>query len=317
LVNIGAVFDRYNRAEANFLFGHNGVRIMTLFNHRVSLLAAFLMLSAIVSAILTRSLRRSAPGLWWSLAALCALSSLLMVRFSAPVWRTLPELHFVQFPWRWLFPLCTAVVLLLTFAVSASKRARVLWPAVGVAVIAVTAAIVHTKHWYPHFVDEIAEDIQAGRGYPGLPEYTPLANNTLSLPKGAPLVSAPGWHVGQAGLAGAAVYVERWSAERKEVCVELAHPMAIGLKLLAYPGWSVTVDGKAVALQANPQTGQVQLSLPAGASRIDLRFKRTPDRSMGIAISLVTAGLWGVGEFLLRRRKVGSEEREPELADAA
>ena len=316
-VNIGAVFDREYRPEANFLFTQNDTRAMSLFNHRVSLLAVLLIFAGLTVAILAWRLRQKAPALWWSLTSLGAISSLLMIRWSSPLWRTLPELYFVQFPWRWLFPLCTAVTLLVTLSVSASKRNRVLWPGVACVVAVVGVGIVHTKQWYPRIPDEIAEKFASGRGYAGLPEYTPITNETLALPKEAPFVSPAGWRFEPTSLAGAKVYVENWSAERKEICAELAHPMAVELKLLAYPGWNVTVDGKPVALQANPQTDQVQISLPAGVSRIELRFQRTLDRTIGMGVSLFTAGALALAEFFLRRRKGKPEEQPAELARAA
>ena len=315
-VNIGAIFDPSERPAANFLFSQNTVRVRELFNHRVSMLAVLVILCGFTSVLLARKWRLKAPALWWSLAALCVLSSFLMLRLSSPLWQALPELRFVQFPWRWLFPLCTAVTLLVVLVASASKRS-VLWPAVALIVGVVAVGIVYTRQWYPHVVDEIAANFESGGGYVGLPEYTPIANETLSMPKNAPFVAPAGWHFEPTSLDGAAVYVENWSAETREICADLKHPMTLDLKLLAYPGWSVSVDGKQVPLQADAQTGQVQLALPAGTSHIELQFKRTTDRTMGIAISLATAGLLGVAELLARRGKTVSEPREMELAEAA
>jgi uncharacterized membrane protein YfhO len=316
-VNIGAIFTPAERPDENFLFAHNSLRVRTLFNHRVSLLAVLVIVAGIAAIILARRFREKAPTLWWPVTALCVASSFLMVRWSSPLWQTLPELRFVQFPWRWLFPLCTATALLIALVVSTSKRRRVLWPAIWLVAGVLCAGIVYTKDWYPHVVDRIAVAAESGRGYRGLPEYTPIANETLSIPEDAPYVAPVDWHFERANLAGATVYVENWSAERREIRTDSAHPMTVDLKLLAYPGWTIKVDGKAVPLQADPQTGQVQVSLPAGVSRIELQFKRTRDRSIGILISLSTAALLLLAELLLRRRKPVRQPRTLQLAEAA
>jgi uncharacterized membrane protein len=316
-VNIAAIFDPSERPDTNFLFAHNPVRVRALFNHRLSLLAVAVILIGIVAALFAQRLRGRAPRLWWPLTILCATSTFLMLRWSLPLWQILPELRFVQFPWRWMFPLCTSAILLLALAISASKRSRVLWLSVAFLAGAVATGIAYTKQWYPHVVDQMAANFQSGRGYAGLPEYTPVANNTLSMPKDAPFVAPAGWRFEPTNIRGTTIYIENWSAERKEICADLPGPTTLDLKLLAYPGWSVTVNGKPVELRADSQTGQVQVSLPAGMSRTELRFERTLDRSVGVGISLITAALWAVSEILLRRRKARTESPQLELAKAA
>lgn len=216
-----------------------------------------------------------------------------------------------------MFPLCTAVTLLAALGISASAKRHLLWPGVAILVITVASGIVYTKEWYPQISDEVAQSFTSGRGYAGLPEYTPLVDNALSMPKNAPLIVPAGWNFQPTSPGGTTVYVEHWSAERKEICADLSHGMTLDLKLLAYPGWRITMDGKPVALRAEGQTGQVQISLPAGPSHTVLQFQRTKDRSLGILISLATAIVLALLEIFARRRKTATETRETELAKAA
>jgi len=64
-------------------------------------------------------------------------------------------------------------------------------------------------------------------------------------------------------------------------------PLRVGLRLLNYPAWRVEVNGKAVTPQRAESNGQLILSLSAGTQRITARFVRTPDRKLGIAISVM------------------------------
>jgi hypothetical protein len=235
---------------------------------------------------------------------------------STAMWRTLPELRFVQFPWRWLFPLCTAAALLLSSAIVHSKRRRILLPIMGLVFVALDATVVYAKQVSPHFVTEIADKFASGRGYAGLKEYTPSAGQGRDLPANAPLISA----VKPLPLQSATsqgVYVELWSPERKVIRADLSRPTTINLKLLAYPAWQASVNGSPAATQDNPQTGQLMMLLPAGTSRTEIKFAPTWDRTVGKEISagsgVILIMLW---PWIVASRKRALEPRELEVAPA-
>jgi hypothetical protein len=54
-----------------------------------------------------------------------------------------------------------------------------------------------------------------------------------------------------------------------------------------YPAWRVEVNGKLVTPQRAEGTAQMILPLAPGAQRVTARFVRTPDRTIGIAISVL------------------------------
>ena len=52
--------------------------------------------------------RRPFGKIWWMLLGLGVAASFFMLPISVSLWRHLPELAFLQFPWRWLGPLSVA-----------------------------------------------------------------------------------------------------------------------------------------------------------------------------------------------------------------
>jgi hypothetical protein len=311
-VNISAIARPNQLPAANFLFSPVGVPNMYVFNHGLSPLGVLMICAAVVSAIMAWRTRRSAPTVWWALAVLCGFAGFMMFRVSLPFWRVLPELRFVQFPWRWFFPLCAGTALLLAFAITQSRR-KILWPAVVLAFVAIDAGIVHAREWFPYFADEIQKNFDSGTGYNGLDEYTPVTAPYGSRLADAPLVAVADAATHESG----SLRVELWSPERKVINADLPVPTVINLKLLAYPAWQASVNGVPVPLEHNPETGQFMVTLPAGSSRAEVKFAQTWDRALGIIISVgSTAVLVGVWELLALRRKRVTEPRDIELAPA-
>jgi hypothetical protein len=93
---------------------------------------------------------------------------------------------------------------------------------------------------------------------------------------------------------------------------DLPHATTVNLKLLAYPAWQASINGKPVGLRENPETGQITLVLPAGASRTEVKFAQTWDRGVGTEISIgsgvVLIALWQLMVVVSRKR--ATEPRE-------
>ena len=71
----------------------------------------------------------------------------------------------------------------------------------------------------------------------------------------------------------------------------------VAVRLLNYPAWQVTVNGRAVVPERPDDVDQMIIPIPPGKSEIEVRFAETPDRTAGMALSLssllVVIGLWG------------------------
>jgi hypothetical protein len=120
--------------QDNFLFHHTtaGLTDPTLISdhlihdqvlHTASIVALLIILLTTITLI-TAAVRKPQPTtsnqqLTTSLAILAATIVLLLTPISTPIWNHTPELHFLQFPWRFLAILAT--VLSLTLAITLTK----------------------------------------------------------------------------------------------------------------------------------------------------------------------------------------------------
>ena len=100
------------------------------------------------------------------------------------------------------------------------------------------------------------------------------------------------------------LHVEGWQAEYKFISVDSPQALVLALRLYPYPAWKATRNGAPIDYVTSPCTAPMQISLPAGHSDVILRFIRTPDRTLGDAISLATAlALLTLGYFKWRRKR--------------
>src|ERR1700730_2283905 len=125
------------------------------------------------------------------------------------------------------------------------------------------------------------------QGFEGTDEYDPLGDDHTNLPEKAPRVQILPAMESQGGASKAQIHIERWNAENREFQVTSREPVRVALRLLYYPAWRVEVNGKAVTVQRAEASAQIILSLAPGTQRVTTRFVRTPDRTLGIAISVV------------------------------
>jgi hypothetical protein len=227
--------------------------------------------------------------LWRVLLVLSAAATILMIRPSAVFWEHLPKLRFMQFPWRWMAVLAVPYGYFLAAAVTRQRRVW-LWGAVVIVIIGGTATfLVRSAWWDSEDIPVLQEAIANDQGFEGTDEYDPAGDDHYNLPEKAPRVQILPADDSEARAPKAEVRIARWTAEEKELRVTSSEPLRVALRLLNYPAWTVQVNGKAVTPQRAETNAQMILSLSPGTQRITARFMRTPDRKLGIAVSLVAA----------------------------
>ncbi len=295
-VNISEAVGMGSRPQDNFLFVHTTDADHDAFNHIITWIALLEMAGTIAAAWALRAWRKdpAKSALWHVLTGWGAVCGLLMFSFSAPAWRWLPKLEFMQFPWRWL--LCLSMVF--TILVAAGLRHWWMRAAVCLAVICVIATAWHRVQapWWDTAADlkEMQDNMADKIGYEGTDEYTPVGADPAAMDKNARNVTV-------LGPAHAAIRVSQWSPERKVFSAELSAPDRLAVKLFPYPAWRVEVNGREVKTVAREGSGQMLVPVEAGMNHVEVRFVRTWDRTAGGWISILCV-LGGSGHAFWRRR---------------
>ncbi|HUO35159.1 MAG TPA: 6-pyruvoyl-tetrahydropterin synthase-related protein [Candidatus Acidoferrum sp.] len=289
---------------ANFLFAGGGDPDFRLFNARMSWIAIGMIATTAVSVAICLRSRKESCALRWTLAALALVSACLMISPSAPLWRLLPKLQFVQFPWRWLIALSPAFALFAAMASPGGKRGRRVWLAlVGLLIAAEGVAIGIDSYWDTDDVTAIVDSVRAGKGYEGTDEYAPLDCDRDALPQAGPKVGLVNGTGELRAASDAEMRIARWSGERIELEVSATSNETLVLRRLNYPSWNATIDSQRAPIESAPDTGAIELTVPEGTHRVEVRFARTWDRDAGGAISLLSAiGLAGFEAARRRRR---------------
>src|SRR5580704_14297210 len=310
-VNITQALSAGLLPSENFLYTVINDPEHTLFNWIASTIAVLLIIFSGVGALAGRPRDEEGSGtlsrkLWHGLLLLAGLATLLMLRFTSPLWQLLPKLRFVQFPWRWMSLLCVSFAIFLGSAMGRKRRGWI-WAVVTFALIGGTGVVLVQRGWWDtQDIPALRAAITDGTGFDGTDEYDPAGDDHTNIPTKSPeaLVmdtdSIPGPN------SRPTIHVDRWAPEDKEVSVNSREPFFLGLRLLNYPAWRAEVNGAVVTPRGGDDYNQMIVPVPAGESHVRVRFVRTWDRTLGAGLSLAAAF------FLFRlgiQRKLANSER--------
>ena len=265
----------------------------------------------------TCTLQADPRSRWWFPLALIPIAVLLLqFSFSRPLWNLLPDLRFLQFPWRWLGVLEAPMAVFLAAALwphkSNGRRA-----AVAVACCAVFLAVTAyaASNFFQGCDDEDAVSgmlaaYRAGQGFQGTNEYEPIgADNALVashlpdtclvsnpatvlglLPADAdPDQPVPVWSAAQ----GSCLATFGWqpdSPEHRRLTAEISRAGFLVLRLRAFPAWRVRLNGQSVASQPLRGDGLIVVPVQPGPVELTVDWTTTAD---------VVAGRWLSGLAVL------------------
>jgi 6-pyruvoyl-tetrahydropterin synthase related domain len=292
-IDIAQAVSAGSRPADNFLFIHTTDADHDAFNRIITGVAVLEMAVIFAAAGMSRRWRETQRELWTALLGWAVACSLLMFPVSALLWKILPKMQFMQFPWRWL--LCLSMIFTLFVAVGM----RSWWWRAAVCGISILVIVMSWHRiqppWWDNAADlrEMRDNMEDRVGYEGTDEYTPSGADPGAIDKEARNVTG-------AGPAHAAIRVSRWEAESKIFTAEMSAPDELALRLFRYPAWQVEVNGSVVQT-ASTDTGQMLVPVEAGMNRVQINFVRTWDRAAGGWISLVAAG--GLALWTLARRR--------------
>ena len=324
--------------ESNWLFVHNANPILALhdaINHQASWIAVSMIAVALIAVAVcwrrgTLPIQQSSGSrAWWiPLAAIPVAVLFLSLPISRPVWYLLPEMRFLQYPWRWLEAVEAPMAIFFVAAIWPAKRRARIAVLAGCAASFAAATIFAGAYFfqvcYPE--DTVAAtlaDYADGAGFEGMYEYAPPNADISQIATGLPdacLVGDPSIQLGKpdpndpdANPAWApnqgscqATYAMLGDGtsnpEHRQFHAFIPQPGYLVLRLLSYPAWSIRVKGQPATDLPKRDDGLIVVPVPRGAVMLTIDWTTTRDVVAGrwftaIGVLLVT-GVW----FWERRR---------------
>jgi len=305
-INIAQAVSEGSRPADNFLFIHTADADHDKFNRIISWVAVLEMTVIFATAGLSKRWHETRPERWTVLLAWAAACSVLLWPVSSLLWKVMPKMQFMQFPWRWL--LCLSMI----FSIFVAAEVRRRWWRGAVCAISLLVIVMAWQHiqspWWDNAGDlhEMQDNMADHVGYEGTDEYTPLEADAGAGDKNVRNVTV-------FGKAHVEIRVSRWDAESKMFTAQVSAPDELALRLFRYPAWQAEVNGR-VAQTASTETGQMLVPVEAGMNRVQIRFIRTWDRTVGGWISLLTAMsmvLWGLARRRISRPQTSDLGPQP------
>lgn len=300
-VQIGEAVGPGARPQDNFLFRRLGDAEHDAVLLRTSRFAVLEFVAVGLFAWGAKLLRERSRRLYSLLVLVAVVAAILTLHISSWLWSYLPKMAFVQFPWRWLLVLNVVLGMFAGVTFARTRLARL-------ALLIIVPLLIGTVYWrfqqriYPEDRPAaLAQAIDSGTGYEGTYEYTPTEADNSDMEPYFPRVAieiatetAEQRRVAPNTLAHSSFH--RWEAEHKRFSLDSQVPTHDTLRLLYYPAWKVTVDGRLYGAKLDQPDGRMVLDLPAGHHEIAIDYVRTADYFWGLVITALAAaaaaGLW-------------------------
>jgi len=252
--------------------------------------------------------RSSGSRRWWiPLAAIPVVVLFLQLPDSRQVWLLLPELRFLQFPWRFLEAVEAPMAIFFIAAIWFSTRpGRALVAAVCSAVFLAMTLLAGNAFFlvcYPE--DTVAStlaDYDAGTGFEGMNEYEPPGSDNSTIATGLPdacVVSDPSvvlgkpdpddpdsnpmWSPDQGSCKATFMASgDRSNPEHRRIHASIAQPGYLVLRLLSFPAWRIRVNGELVNGDRTRDLptrddGLIFVHVPQGEVDLTIDWMTTPD----------------------------------------
>ncbi len=263
----------------------------------------WVVIAAVVVAILRPrsgdALRLRAMTFW---LLVVATAMFLMTEQSAWLWRAIPALSYLQFPWRYFMVVSLGTAALAALLVSSMSN-RAIQASIVIATIGL-----HTQLYRDHVKpNEYIPRLSMNIDNPRWPELEPAGMRAF-IERGFTPVAArqelpsavPRWAI----ISGEADVRERRLADH---VLDLDIVTATGIRLRInshdFPGWIVLIDDVEAEITVDPRYGFMDVTVPAGAHRVEARFSNTPIRAVANGISVLSLALWGIGLVWSGRRR--------------
>jgi hypothetical protein len=281
--------------DFNFAFAWRALAGRTgddLFLWKVSWVAASTSAVSAIGFLCARRMNHRASAFWLGVAA---ASLFMMLPLSGVIWKLLPPLAAIQFPWRFNTTLVLAATAIMAIGLDALAKSgngrRAVFGAAGGCIVLIWIAtdvksVFGAGSWSPNMTLLFGDT--------WVPVWAQWANPALLNPQGFALLNQ---RPAISGNWSGEVSIQRWGARDLEFSTNVEREDWVSVRRLYYPGWTAeTVSGRQLEVRPSPGTGLIDVRAPAGMSRIRLELPWNWAEKFGAAISgvllIFTAVLW-------------------------
>ena len=272
-----------------------------LFHDAVVRTASYIAVALLLTIATALALSRKRP---LPLILLAAAIALLLTPLSLPLWNHIPQLAFLQFPWRLnaLLAVIATIALTQTLKRLTIPYSRAGSPPSGLCSVGwllptpcliLTMALVgpawHAFH-QPNSLEgptntRIAH-MQLPQGNDPTDEYTPTVADNDALHPGNP----PFWTSCTDNPAEPPPANSIPAPLPNHLALTVPCPGILILNRRDFPAWHITLNGyPATPLPAERDDGLIALAVPAGPAILNLTYTQTPDRTLGELLSALAA----------------------------
>lgn len=320
--------------QGSWLFARHNDPTLALHDfvlHQISVILV-VMVAITLAGVLISWLRGRLPGerRWWlPLAVIPIVVLFLQFPISFPIWNRVPELHFLQFSWRWLVAVEAPMGI---FFAAAAWPTGLRWR-YAVLPLCTALFVVETvwagRYWFqtPRPEDTVASLLSrfhTGTVLDDSDQFAPPDSDddllTLGLPD-ACLVSDPAlalgkqtsdgtlqWNPGQGSCEAtfsAFTPPGLAPAEHLRIRAHIDRPGYLILRLRTYPAWRIRVNGQLLKSLPERDDGLMAVRVPRGLVQVAVDWMVTPDMMAARGLSGFSA-LALACLYLLERKRIAS-----------
>jgi len=213
---------------------------------------------------------------------LAILMALMLFPFTNGIWKTIPLLKEINYPWTFLGPIGFVLSFLGGYLCSVKKR----WVTISAVLLGITALLLYLPYARPqkftynddsyYFTNDATTTSSS--------EYTPLWVMEKPLSRVLEKVEI----ISGKGIISNLSYSSKYTA----FDIAVSTPSLVRINTIYYPGWKITVEGKEVSANYSNSRGVMDISLPTGSHKVKATFGETPLRLFSDLFSL--AGIGGI-----------------------
>lgn len=220
-------------------------------------------------------------GLLLLLGVSFAISIFLQHNKSAFIWEAVPEMAFIQFPWRFLGISVFIVSLiggLLAFYLK-NKLAPLYFILIFAAVLSTIIYFRPKEYADDSFFDKFLNTKSMHQGVDLTKDYLPIWVQT---------VDGERFDIPRAEKGEIIISHLKKSSTALNFSVNTSTDSAVEAPITYFPGWEVKANNQLISQRPPSGMGLIRFELPKGTYRVDIELKDTPIRTIGNVISLVS-----------------------------